>query len=60
MEQIRQVPGVKGVITTLFDTMPGEVWSRERIKAMKAEVEAAGLRVAGIESVNIHGMNMIK
>ena len=54
LEQIRQIPGVKGVITTLYDTMPGEVWSRERIRAMKDEVEAAGLRVAGIESVNVH------
>ena len=54
LEQIRQIPGVKGVITTLYDTKPGEVWSRERIKAMKTEVEAAGLHVAGIESVNIH------
>lgn len=54
LENIRQVPGVKGVITTLYDTMPGEVWSRERIKAMKNEVEASGLQVSGIESVNIH------
>ena len=34
--------------------MPGEVWPLERIKEMKSEVEAAGLRVAGIESFNIH------
>ena len=54
LEQIRQIPGVTGVITTLYDTKPGEVWSRERIQAMKAEVEAAGLKVAGIESVNVH------
>lgn len=54
LEQIRQIPGVKGVITTLYDTMPGEVWSRRRIRAMKEEVEAAGLHVAGIESVNVH------
>jgi len=54
LAQIRQVPGVKGVITTLYDTTPGEVWSRERIRAMIDEVEAAGLRVSGIESVNIH------
>ena len=54
LEQIRQIPGVTGVITTLYDTKPGEVWSRERIAAMKAEVEAAGLKVAGIESVNVH------
>ncbi len=54
LKQIRQIPGVKGVITTLYDTKPGEVWSRERIQKMKEEVEAAGLRIAGIESVNIH------
>lgn len=52
--QIRQIPGVTGVISTLYDTAPGEVWSRERIHALKAEIEAAGLELAGIESVNIH------
>lgn len=54
LEQIRQIPGVTGVITTLYDIPAGEVWSEERIKAMQAEVEAAGLKVEGIESVNIH------
>jgi mannonate dehydratase len=54
LEQIRQIPGVTGVITTLYDTKPGEVWTRERIREMKKEVEAAGLKVAGIESVNVH------
>ncbi len=54
LKQIRQIPGVTGVITTLYDTKPGEVWSRERIKALKDEVEAAGLHISGIESVNIH------
>ena len=53
LKQIRQIPGVTAVITTLYDTKPGEVWSRARIREMKSEVEAAGLRVAGIESVNV-------
>lgn len=54
LQQIRQIPGVTGVITTLYDTKPGEVWSRERIRGMIGEVEAAGLHVSGIESVNVH------
>ena len=54
LEQIRQIPGVTGVVTTLYDTMPGEVWKVEKIRAIKKEVEDAGLRIAGIESVNIH------
>lgn len=54
LEQIRQIPGMEGVITTLYDTQPGEEWSREAIHEMKMTVEAAGLKVLGIESVNIH------
>ena len=54
LQQIRQIPGVTGVITTLYDTAPGDVWSRERIRELKEEVEAAGLHIAGIESVNVH------
>ena len=52
--QIRQVPGVTGVITTLYDIPAGELWLIERIQALKKEVEDAGLTIAGIESVNIH------
>jgi len=54
LEQIRQIPGVTGVITTLYDTVPGEVWQKEKVQAIKKEIEDAGLRLAGIESVNIH------
>jgi mannonate dehydratase len=54
LKQIRQVAGVTGVITTLYGTQPGELWKTEDICAMKAGVEAEGLTIAGIESVNIH------
>lgn len=54
LEQIRQIPGVTGVITTLYDTAPGEVWETEKIREIKKEIEAAGLQLKGIESVNIH------
>ena len=37
LKQIRQIPGVTGVITTLYDTTPGEVWTSEAIRALKAE-----------------------
>lgn len=54
LEQIRQVPLVKGVITTLYDTTPGQVWEDATIKKLKSTVEDAGLSIRGIESVNIH------
>ena len=28
LKQIRQIPGVTGVIATLYDAKPGEVWSQ--------------------------------
>lgn len=54
LEQIRQVPGVNGVITTLYDSVPGDAWDIDAIRKLKSEVESAGLKIAGIESVNIH------
>lgn len=54
LEQIGQIPGVNSVITTLYDIPVGEVWPIEEIHKIKEEVEAAGLKIAGIESVNIH------
>ncbi|MDR2314500.1 MAG: mannonate dehydratase [Spirochaetaceae bacterium] len=54
LEYIRQIPGIRGIISTLYGTLPGEVWEKEAIVKLKEEVEAAGLVLAGIESVNIH------
>ena len=51
--QIRQIPGVHGVITTLYNKQAGELWEQDEIKALKNEVEAGGLKIAGIESVNV-------
>lgn len=54
LKQIRQIPGVTGVITALYDIPAGEVWPIERIRALKEEVEKEGLKIEGIESVNVH------
>lgn len=54
LKQIRQIPGVKGVITTLYGSKVGEAWKEEDVQRLKKEVEDAGLKIYGIESVNIH------
>ena len=54
LKQIRQIPGVTGVITTLYDIPAGKVWPLDNILKLKSEVEASGLKIEGIESVNIH------
>ena len=54
LEQIRQIPGVEGVITTLYGTTPGEAWELDDIKKLKKVVEDAGLTIKGIELSLIH------
>lgn len=54
LEYIRQIPGVTGVFTTLYDKQAGELWEAERVKALKADAARVGLEISGIESVNIH------
>lgn len=54
LEQIRQVPGVVGVIPALHALPAGEAWPLDMIMDMKAEIEAAGLTMECIESVNVH------
>ena len=54
LEQIRQIPGVVGVVPALHYLPAGEAWPLEDILKMKAEIEAAGLTMECIESVNVH------
>ena len=53
LKQIRQIPGVNNVITTLFGKQAGELWLPEEIAELKKVVCDAGLGIAGIESVNV-------
>lgn len=54
LQQIRQVPGVSGVATCLPKVPVGEVWPLETLQALRDEINAAGLEMEVIESVNIH------
>ncbi|WP_334352663.1 mannonate dehydratase [Companilactobacillus sp. HBUAS56257] len=54
LKDIKQIPGVRGVVGTLFDVPVGEVWEKKDIAKLKKEVEDAGLTLKVIESVNIH------
>ncbi len=51
--QVAQIPGVRGIVGTLEDIPVGAVWSVERIAALKAQVEAAGLTLDVIESIPV-------
>lgn len=54
LEQIKQIPGMSGLMGVLDYKAAGEVWEEEEVRAYMEEVHAAGLECQVIESVNVH------
>lgn len=54
LENIRQIPGVEGVVGALYDIAVGEVWPEDKIQHLIGLAQTAGLKMEVIESVNIH------
>ncbi len=54
LEQIRQIPGVEGIVWSLHDKLAGEVWELERIEAEADLIRSYGFHPEVVESVNIH------
>ncbi|MCL6626109.1 mannonate dehydratase [Alicyclobacillus shizuokensis] len=52
--QIRQIPGMVGVVSALYTVPVGEVWPVEHITALKREIAEQGLELTVIESVPVH------
>ncbi|MGF6605170.1 mannonate dehydratase [Paraburkholderia sp. WSM4175] len=51
---IRQIPGMVGVVSAIYDVPVGEVWPIDRILSLKQKIEAHGLTLEVIESVPVH------
>ena len=54
LAHVRQIPGVRGVVTALYDVPVGEAWPREKLERLAATVDDAGMHVAVIESIPVH------
>ncbi len=54
LEYIRQIPGVAGIVSALHDVPVGEAWAAGAVARLRDTVEAAGLRLAVVESIPVH------
>ncbi len=53
LRYIKQIPNVNGVISTLFNMKPDEIWQLEDILHLKNIIEDNSLQLYGIESLNV-------
>ena len=54
LQYIRQIPGVRGVVSALYDVPVGEMWPRSGIERLAESIDAAGLALSVIESIPVH------
>lgn len=54
LEQIKQIPGVKGIVWALHQKPAGEVWEKAEIKEEIEYIQSFGFHTDVVESVNVH------
>ena len=54
LEYIRQIPGMYGIVSAIYDVPVGEVWPVEKLQALRDRIERAGLKFEVVESVPTH------
>lgn len=54
LSQIRQIPGVDGIVWALHDKQPGEIWEPAEIEKVVNQIKSYGFNADVVESVNVH------
>ncbi len=54
LQYIRQIPGMYGIVSAIYDVPVGEVWPIDKLRALRDEIEAAGLKLEVVESIPVH------
>ncbi len=54
LEQIKQIPGVKGIVWALHQKPAGDVWEKAEIKEEIEYIQSYGFHTDVVESVNVH------
>lgn len=54
LQQIKQIPGMEGIVSAIYDIPAGEVWPLDKIQKLKQTIEEYGMKLNVIESVPVH------
>ena len=54
LEDVKQIPNVKGIVWALHQLPAGEVWTKEAIQEEVAYIKSCGFHADVVESVNVH------
>jgi len=54
LAHVRQIPGVRGVVSALYDVPVGDAWSRDSLHGLVETIDSAGLELAVVESIPVH------
>ncbi len=54
LKHIRQIPGMKSIVTALYDVPASQVWDEKRLQGLKDDIEAEGMTFDVVESIPVH------
>ena len=54
LQYISQIPGMRSIVSAVYDVAPGEVWPEESLKKLKANCEENSLVFDVVESIPVH------
>lgn len=54
LSYIKQIQGMTGVVTAIYDVPVGEVWELSKLERLKSLCNNAGLEMEVIESIPVH------
>ncbi|KMK78035.1 mannonate dehydratase [Alkalihalobacillus pseudalcaliphilus] len=54
LEQIKQIPGVEGLVWALHHRLAGEVWTEEEVMEIKKQADSFDFHLDVVESINVH------
>src|ERR687896_2759669 len=54
LEYVRQIPGVRGVVSALYDVPVGAAWPADSLARLRDTIDDAGLAFSVLESIPVH------